>query len=219
MSPDDVNLVDSVSTVVMAVAAVASLVVAGAAVIVARGSKDVARDAVEVAERSAETARRQMALQAVPYVIASPPASFANAEGASVRITNVGALPALGVMAIIEPAQERLVGLAAQRVMSSRHAHLLPDESAEFSVPFGDKSLITEGRWHYPYLVVRVEYYGPQGAHVSYWYDYETDPSSTRWRIRRLVIDPRDAREPIEVEVALGLSDEPPDDWVGPQIY
>jgi hypothetical protein len=224
MSESDAALVNAAAAGVMAVAAVLSLAVAIAAVVVANRSKRVAEEAVEVAEasvetsrqsvgvaeRSAATARRQMALAAVPNLVAQPPQLFADGKGAVVKVTNVGPLPALGVMAIVEPAEERFVPIPERRATSSRRPHLAPGADLGLKVVFGDPSLASEApgpRWYTPFAVVKVDYYGPQGAHVVYWYDYKTDVRSRVWRIRRLVIDPRDGGEPIVVEMSLGLDD------------
>jgi len=191
------------ATTIQAIAAVAAVAVATLAAIVAWQARKVAEQSVAVAEksvaaaeRSAETAQRQLAMAAVPFIVAPRPAAEWRSGYLHIDATAANAAPALSVVATVMGALDRFVELPETAVSSGPFSHLAPGATQRLRVPI--QSLRSGNDWAYPYLVILVDYYGPHGAYIRQWYDWDRH---AKWRLRRLNIDPRDGGRPIEIEI------------------
>jgi hypothetical protein len=180
-----------------------SLIGAGVAV----AAVFVAIRAGRIAEQAVATARRQLAIEAVPYlVIADAPYGREDREGTMklrVDVLNGGVVPALGIRAAVYAADDAFAVDEASRQASRRHPALVSGASTQLgmSLPESLRTAEPGGRWVHRFMVVELDYFGPHGS--TFLQSYLWDTQANSWRVRHLTIDPGDAGEPIDVDISL----------------
>lgn len=188
---------------------VASIAVAATAAVAAfwtgRVATEAARAEAKTAEKALAATPRQLALSALPLLDVDDPTPLGS--DVDVRVRNAGQVVAYGVLIRVLPTSERgpdAVPVGPGKAWGRVSALAPGADPIRRYVKVADLS-DERPAW----VQVVIEFYSPIGAAVRHTYEAGTDDSDRRWRLRRVLIDPKDGGPLITFDPDLGSDDDP----------
>jgi len=204
--------IQAISAVISVFVALGAVAVAWKARGVATEANGIAAEARDIAGIQAKQTQRLARLAAVPHLaivsVAMVPKN--NQPRLTIEVENGGPSVAYGLLATAAGTHERSLEHLheATRRQSGRQVALPAGQRRRLYVPF-DHWLEESGTGlNYPWIAIRLEWYGPLGVKATQDYLWPTKPRDYRFRLHRMSIDPGDGSAPEVWEIVLGRFDQ-----------